>query len=56
MDEIRVKQTKELRSRLDQQSRSDANVRTTSRTRKVAREYEEYLNEIHLKGLKHDLY
>ncbi len=50
-----MKQTEELRNRLDQQSRSDANVRRTSRTKKVSREHEEYLNEIHLKGLKHDL-
>ena len=52
MDEIGAKQFDELRDRQSQQAGSDDGLR---RTRKVPREYAEYLNEIHSKGLKHEL-
>ncbi|CAB3997598.1 Hypothetical predicted protein, partial [Paramuricea clavata] len=55
MDEIGAKQFDELRDRRSQQAGSDDGLRRTSRTRKVPREYAEYLNEIHSKGLKHEL-
>ncbi|CAB4043403.1 Hypothetical predicted protein, partial [Paramuricea clavata] len=55
MDEIGAKQFDELRDRRSQQAGSNDGLRRTSRTRKVPREYAEYLNEIHSKGLKHEL-
>lgn len=55
MDKNRGKQSDEIRNRPKGQTGSNASLRRTSRTRRVPREYAEYFNEIHSKGLKHDL-